>query len=293
MNKITIIIAGQIRANISALLTAYQTILPGAEIFISTWHSDADKVKDIDQSVHVLFNDDPGEVCDYGDITKNVLRNVYASYQGVQQSSNEYILRVRSDFYPRAVLKKDIERFIHIQDNDDEKFPRITNTLIANHYKYMVDTVGTTHESLHISDFSLLGKAKLVQEFYERCWSVLKNLKRGDLGVLPEFDPRKYHHIIAPEQLIQWCFLKSLINTDVFQIKPFDPQDLFWWHEFDTDYKNNVFEYFSLGSFIRPKRIDPTRSLHALIRFLFSKFGRDSIKPINMVQKMRFGDAPK
>ena len=97
---ISVVVQGAVDKNITPLcLASIRKHLPEAEIVLSTWEgTDVDGL-DFDQ---VMLNKDPGAFpCDeiQNSIMNNINRQILSTYNGLLKSSNQYAVKIRSDFF--------------------------------------------------------------------------------------------------------------------------------------------------------------------------------------------------
>lgn len=95
-SQISVVIQGPVRVSTKALITSVRSLLPGAEIILSTWNSE--NVSGLDYDYLVLSEAPKAFVQHKRTQTKNNLnRLIRSTIVGIKKASRDYILKIRSD----------------------------------------------------------------------------------------------------------------------------------------------------------------------------------------------------
>ena len=235
-DEISVVVQGDIDLRyIYDCLSSLRYHLPGAEIILSTWKSEKEKVCGLPYDILVL-SDDPGSVLLNKESTElnNLNRQIISTQAGLRLANRKYIFKFRSN------MKLDGTGFLRIFSryaNGAELFDK--KLLITNYFtrnprvlpmpfhpsdwvlfglgndvkKYYTASLQTDEESLWFSQY--VNKAKFFQHVYALfapeqhiCLSFLK--QHYDIKC-NSYDDARQENIIATESF----FAKNMVIVDV------------------------------------------------------------------------------
>lgn len=253
--NISILVSGECRKNTESLIKKINKSNLFNEKIISTWNIDKiDKKLLIDWKIVVC--QDPGVINKFSDKAHNILRAATLNYEGSKKITSRIAIKIRSDiFYTKF--------FINNLNNRLEE--------VSNLSRIYIDTVGTTTEWMHFSDFVLLSKSDFLKKYFENIYNSLIN--ESNCNALEDYC--KYNNIIFRKKKYNEIIPAESVNF-VFGI---------FGHNFSDVINNKIFyekfissiRYFKIKDFNRGVRLDPMLSISAAYRFLRGKLNRNCV----------------
>lgn len=249
--RISILVSGECRENTELIIKKINEYNVFDQKIISTWDINKIDRKLLRDWVVVICND-PGRINKFSDKASNIIRAAKLNYEGSQKILSENAIKIRSDFLP---TKKFIEKL-------DKKL------LDINADNIYIDTVGTTNEWMHYSDFVLLSKSEFLCQYFKNIYELLMDDQASNLlenyckKNKIQFRRKKYNEVIPAESVnfIFGYFGKNFIEKINFN------QEI-----------NIRIKFFKINDFNRGARLDPVLGFKAAYRFLRGKVKRNSL----------------
>jgi len=164
---ISVIIQGDIRAEIHKCLKSIKKHLPEAEVIISTWQSCY--TIDLDCDI-IIKNIDPGAPDNLPVKWKsnNTNRQIVSAINGIKKATRPYILKLRSDFYLKS--KDFIEIFCSDYINNlvqDKKYSFTQKRILIPNYFTRNPRQTNWNYCFHPSDLWLFGLREDVEDYFD------------------------------------------------------------------------------------------------------------------------------
>lgn len=155
---ISIVIQGAVSSDTKTVLKSLRTVLPGAELILSTWEGTNIDGLDFDKSV---LSPDPGaQMADeISGTVNNVNRQVVSSVAGLKAVSRPFVLKTRTDIIINSA------KFLSYFGKYDNNAPHIfkNRLLICNYYTRNPRAMKIC---FHPSDWLLFGNTEDVRLYY-------------------------------------------------------------------------------------------------------------------------------
>lgn len=160
--QISIIVQGPIyEGYTSQCIESIRRFLPESEIILATWKGmNATKFK-VDQ---ILELEDPGTVIqnEQSKLCNNVNRQIYSTVKGIQASTRNYVLKIRTDIELKGIGF--LEEFEKDYKRTEELSYFKKRLLICNYYSRNPRIIDTP---FHYSDWMAFGLKEDVQKYYD------------------------------------------------------------------------------------------------------------------------------
>lgn len=247
------LITGEIRKTTEKILQQISTEGVFGSKVLSTWKGSLLGI-DVPNDWIIVESDDPGPLGDGEEKAKNILRSATLSYKGIDHITDKYVFRGRTDMqitpFGYARLKK-YSANKHLR------------------HKLLFDTVGTTTEFLHFSDFCLATETKVLKNAYANLHQrVTDKNARAHLYNLIENSPYQLFHkkrygSICPAETMNFIF--AFYPSDFDKCKSIS--------EIETSLLNITSQiyFFRLRDFQRGTRLDPRAGVKPFYRYLRGK----------------------
>jgi hypothetical protein len=247
------LITGEIRESTETILRE----ISAAGIFenkvLSTWKGAKHKIK-IPTDWIIIECDDPGTLVDVDQKSVNILRSATLRYYGIRQTSGSYLYKGRTD--------------IGLRDGAYKRLSNYTDNEILRS-RLLFDTVGTTKEFLHFSDFCLAGEHETLKKAFNRLYARLKNtyLREHLINLITTSSSHSFHSkrydFKCPAETMNFVF--SFYSDELEQCKSL-PQ-----LEYNLARTIQKIDFFSVRDFYRGPKLDPRSGIKPLYRYVRGK----------------------
>lgn len=261
------LITGEIRENTEEILKQISKTGIFNYKILSTWKRSVHRI-DIPPDWTILESEDPGPLCDVEKKAKNILRSATLSYNGIEHVTNAYVFRGRTDINITSHGYKRLERYVSSEQLRS---------------KLLFDTVGTTTEFFHFSDFCLAGETIIIKRAFDRLYRRLHDSQlRAHLHRLVKssssqlFHQKKYDNICPAETM---NFIFSFYPCEFKNCKTLSQI------EANLSATTKKIEFFDLQDFFRGPRLDPRTGIKPLYRYLRGKISVGSTVG-NLIDKL-------
>ncbi|MBO2927895.1 MULTISPECIES: WavE lipopolysaccharide synthesis family protein [Pseudomonadaceae] len=165
-SEISVVIQGPLNKSLAptrgvhACIKSIRSHLPMAEIIVSTW--DTEDTSNIEADV-IITSPDPGALLDFNGNKHNINRQLVSTLKGIQSSSRDYILKLRSDIILNnsEIAKLDFyEDQVEMADRLFKNPITVTTLFIRNAAKVPF--------LFHISDLVQFGTREDIHDFWSQ-----------------------------------------------------------------------------------------------------------------------------
>jgi len=198
-HAVSVVVQGAINTSLTPkCLKSIRRYLPNAEIILSTWNSCNVNGLDYDK---LVLSEDPGFFyysLNENDKVNNVNRQILSTFAGLKVASNEWVLKLRSDF---QINGNNFLNLVNKYENSLVDYKVFTNKIIA--CSYFSRNPKCSQYVFHPSDIAFLGLKKDLLNLYQI------PLMNEDEAYYLTINGIKYNRYVPEQYLFIKCLRKN------------------------------------------------------------------------------------